>query len=87
MNTEEIVRQLQAERSRLDQAIQALQGGSVPKKRGRKPGSTNAAAAAQPTPQTPRRRGRPPLTPAQKKRLSEQMKKRWAERKAASGKK
>ena len=86
MNTEEIVRQLQAERSRLDQAIQALQGGNVPKKRGRKPGSTNATAA-QSTPQTPRRRGRPPLTPAQKKRLSEQMKKRWAERKAASGKK
>ena len=86
MNTEEIVRQLQAERSRLDQAIQALQGGNVPKKRGRKPGSTNATAA-QSTPEAPRRRGRPPLTPAQKKRLSEQMKKRWAERKAASSKK
>ena len=81
MNIEEIVLQLQAERGRLDQAIQALQGTNVPKKRGRKPGSTNAVQQTDSNPTAPRRRGRPPLTPAQKKRLSEQMKKRWAERK------
>ncbi|GAC1644614.1 MAG: hypothetical protein NVS9B15_01810 [Acidobacteriaceae bacterium] len=83
MNFEEIIQQLTSERDRIDQAITALRGGNVPKKRGRKPGSLNANSGAPPAPTGAKRRGRPPLTPAQKKRLSEQMKKRWAERKAA----
>ena len=79
MNIESILQQLQAERDRIDQAIRALQGDSYPKRRGRKPGSSQGMASG-----APRKRGRPPLTAAQKKRLSEQMKKRWAERKAAA---
>ena len=52
MNVTEIVRQLRDERSRLDAAIQALEGiggSSVPiERRGRPPGATNKPAAGGP---------------------------------------
>jgi DNA-binding PadR family transcriptional regulator len=64
-----IIEELKRERDRIDQAINALeQVGSITGRRGR--------AARQPGP--PRRRR---LTPEGRKRLSDMMKKRWAERK------
>jgi hypothetical protein len=61
MTTNEIVLQLKEQRSKLDAAIQALQGtAGHGKRRGRPPGRTMSAAA--------------------RKRISQMMKKRWAER-------
>ena len=60
-----IVTQLKKERDRLDRAIAALDGGVSH--------SNGTSAGAQ------KRRGSR-LTPAGRKRLSEMMKKRWAER-------
>ena len=67
MDTQQIISELEAERSRLDQAISALRG-SV---RGRRGGVGGG------------RRGRRHLSAASKRRISEMMKKRWAERKRA----
>jgi hypothetical protein len=76
MNLSEIVQQLRDERSKLDAAIQALEGvsggASTPaKRRGRPPGSTN-----KPTTKGPRK-GRT-MSAAARKRLAEGMRKRWA---------
>jgi exonuclease VII small subunit len=70
MDTNQIISELEAEKTRLDEAINALRGlGSGGNgRRGRKPG----------------RRGRRHLSAAAKKRISEMMKKRWAERKRAA---
>ena len=74
MDLQKIVADLREEMERIGRAIGLLeQSGNVPKRRGRKPGSTMAAAASA----GPKHRG---LTPAGRKRLSELMKKRWAER-------
>ena len=68
MDTEAIIKELETERTRLDQAITALRG----RKRGvgRPTGSANGR----------KRR----LSPAARKRISEGMKKRWAARKKAA---
>ena len=68
MDTEAIIKELEAERTRLDQAITALQG----RRRGvgRPTGSINGR----------KRR----LSPAARKRISEAMKKRWVARKRAA---
>ena len=83
MNVTEIVRQLRDERSRLDAAIQALEGvggASAPiKRRGRPPGTTNKPATGGPK----KRRG---MSAAARKRIAEAMRKRWAAAKK-SGKK
>jgi hypothetical protein len=68
MDTEAIIKELEAERTRLDQAITALQG----RKRG----------AGRPTGSTNGRKRR--LSPAARKRISEAMKRRWAARKKAA---
>ena len=68
---ESIVNQLKQERDRLDRAIAALEGGTG-RRRGRPPGSHNAGTA-----------GRRHMSAAARKKISEQMKKRWAERKKA----
>jgi len=68
---ESIVNQLKEERDRLDRAIAALEGGSG-RKRGRPPGSSSAVG--------PRRK----MSAAARKKISEMMKKRWAERKRAT---
>ena len=68
MNVDQVVQQLKEQRDRLDAAIQALQGA---RGRGRPPGSTNKSG---------KRRS---LSPAARKRISQAMKKRWAERKKA----
>jgi hypothetical protein len=69
MDINQIIADLEAERDRLDHAIGALRGhGSVGNGRRGKGG----------------KRGRRHLSAAAKKRISEMMKKRWAERKRAA---
>jgi hypothetical protein len=64
-----ILAELNAERDRIDQAIAAISNiGSPRARRGRPPGKSTG------------RRRRHRLTPEGRKRLSEMMKKRWAER-------
>lgn len=72
MDTQHIISALRDERDRLEQAIAALEGGNG--RRGRKPGLGNGRRG---------RRGRR-LSAAAKRRISEMMKKRWAERKRAA---
>jgi hypothetical protein len=68
MNVNDFVQQLKQQRSRLDAAIQALEGTN---RRGRPPGSTNKSSK------------RRTMSAAARKRISAAMKKRWAERKKA----
>jgi exonuclease VII small subunit len=70
MDTQQIISELESERDRLEQAISALRG-SMNGRRG------IAAVGGG-------RRGRRHLSAAAKKRISEMMKKRWAERKRAA---
>jgi len=73
LDLQKIVADLKEEMERIGTAIGLLEQSAVTKgRRGRKPGATASAASAK-----PRRRG---LTPSGRKRLSEMMKKRWAER-------
>ncbi|HLX04686.1 MAG TPA: hypothetical protein VKR28_04085 [Candidatus Binatus sp.] len=73
MEIDKIVADLKKERDRLVRAIAALAGGagSTGKRRGRKPGPKASTT-------TGRRRGG--ISSEGRKRLSELMKKRWAER-------
>ena len=71
MNIPDIVAELRKERTRLDSAIAALEGIGGPARRGRKPGVSYGPAV--------KKRGGG-ITAAGRKRLSEMMKKRWAER-------
>ena len=69
MNLEQILSALRSERDRLDSAIQALEGGARGARSGKKGGaSTNG-------------RHKRRLTPEGRRRLSEMMKKRWADSK------
>lgn len=72
MDLEKIVAELKSEMDRIGRAIGLLETQEAPKRRGRPPGSAAAKASKNP--------GRQGLTPAGRKRLSEMMKKRWAER-------
>jgi len=71
MDTQQIITELEAERDRLDQAISALRGSLS----GRRGGVAVVGKG---------RRGRRRLSAAAKRRISEMMKKRWAERKRAA---
>lgn len=79
MNIEKIVKQLKAERDRLESAILALVGiGSdeaKPRRVRRSKGRVGRPSKAS------RKGGRRRLTAEGRKRLSDNMKKRWAERK------
>jgi hypothetical protein len=77
LEIEKIVAELKGERERLNQAIVALEGLSP-----------RAAAKRSPVPNpvTRRKKKRNRLTPEGRKRLSELMKKRWAERRKKGGK-
>ena len=75
MDLEKIVAELRQEMDRIGRAIGLLESQAPRARRGRPPKSATAASA--PAKKT-RRRG---LTPAGRKRLSEMMKKRWADRK------
>ena len=70
LDVAKIVADLKSERDRIGRAIEALEG-TGPRRRGAK---MSAGSAATPG----RKRGR--LTAAGRKRLSEAMKRRWAER-------
>lgn len=74
MDVQQILSDLNRERNRLDQAIAALEGirSHTAGRRGRPPGSKQAK------PTSTRTGG---ITAAGRRRLSEMMKKRWAERK------
>jgi len=73
MDIQSILSDLKRERARLDQAIAALEGGSEPRRRGRPVGSGSGKSH-------PRRH----MSAAARKRISEMMKQRWAERKKKS---
>ncbi len=84
MNIDEIIQQLKQERSRLDAAIAALEGGNGPRnsvagRRGRPPGSTNKPL--------PNGRKRRTMSPAARKRIAEATKQRWAAAKKSGKKK
>lgn len=74
MDIQSILAQLKSERERLDAAITALEG-SAPRRRGRPAGSGRSSTASKTS--RPRRH----MSPAARKRISEMMKQRWAERK------
>jgi hypothetical protein len=76
LDRERIVGELKRERDRLNQAIAALEGSS-PRGAASKPAGSNQPA---------RGRKRARLTPEGRKRLSDMMKKRWAEVKKRAGK-
>jgi hypothetical protein len=75
MDIQQIVSALRDEKDRLEQAIAALEGGNG-RRRGRGAGLLGNGRRG--------RRGRRRLSAAAKKRISEMMKKRWAERKRAA---
>src|SRR5438270_10585679 len=74
MNLKQVLAQLIAQRSRLDDAIVALQ----------KLSNENATASTATLATLNGRRHRRRMSPEAKKRISEMMKKRWAERKRAA---
>jgi len=74
MDIQSILADLKRERDRLNSAITALEGAG-PRRRGRPAGSGAGSSAS-----TGKRRRRH-MSPAARKRISEMMKQRWAERK------
>ena len=70
MDIQNILGDLKRERERIDRAIAALEGLGSGRGRGRPVGSTAAA-----------KRSRRHMSAASRKRISEMMKQRWAERK------
>ena len=77
MDIQNILADLKRERDRLNSAIAALEG-TGPRRRGRPAGSGAGSAASA------GRRPRRHMSPAARKRISEMMKQRWAERKRKS---
>src|SRR5664279_5291983 len=80
MNLSEILKELTQERSKLDAAIQALEGvggsSSTGKRRGRPPGSTNKAATSSATVAAAPKRRR--MSAAARKRIGDAARARWA---------
>lgn len=81
MDLEKIVADLKSERDRLDRAIALLSGDSAAPKRTAITRTAPKTAAPTQTTTATKRGG---LTPAGRKRLSDAMKKRWAERRRKS---
>jgi hypothetical protein len=78
MDIQNILGDLRRERERLDRAISALEGlGGGQRRRGRPVGSHNVATTRA---KSPRRH----MSAAARKRISDMMKQRWAERKKKS---
>jgi hypothetical protein len=76
MDIQNILNDLKRERARLDRAIAALEeGGAEPRRRGRPVGSGSGSGKSRP---------RRHMSAAARKRISEMMKQRWAERKKKS---
>jgi hypothetical protein len=74
LDLQKIVADLKEEMERIGRAIGLLEQSAPKARRGRKPGSKNSTTAST------SKSGRRGLTPAGRKRLSELMKKRWADR-------
>jgi Spy/CpxP family protein refolding chaperone len=72
LDIQEIVAEFKSEAERLDRAIAALEETDSPS------GASKSRALSKPVASVNKTRG--PLTPEGRKRLSESMKKRWAER-------
>ena len=83
MQVSEILSEIDNEIARLQEARRLLAGENsrTTRTRGRKPGAVAAVAAAAPK----KRRRRRKLTPEGRKKLSEALKARWAERKKKAG--
>jgi hypothetical protein len=77
MDIQSILADLKRERDRLNSAIAALEG-PEPRRRGRPAGSGASSSAA---PASASKRPRRHMSPAARKRISDMMKQRWAERK------
>ena len=75
MDIQNIVADLKRERDRLNSAIAALEGAG-PRRRGR-PAGSGAGSSSAPKGRRPRRH----MSASARKRISEMMKQRWAERK------
>jgi hypothetical protein len=92
MDIRRMLADLQTERNRIDQAINALQsleggaGSTGVVRRGRRPGRPPKSASAGASVSSNGRRRRRTMSPAARKRISEMMKQRWAERKKRSAK-
>ena len=82
MTTDEILQLLIAERERLSLAISALQGLTAPKRRGRPPKNSLAAAPAR----RQKKQGRPRFTKAQRQAQAERMRQYWANRRKQDAK-
>jgi hypothetical protein len=78
MDTTDIIKQLIAERNRIDAVIKLLSGTTASVGRGRPKGSKNATTAPA------KKRGG--ISPEGRKRIAEAMKKRWAERRKVAKK-
>jgi hypothetical protein len=82
MDVQSIVSELKAERNRISQAITILEGTSIGRSNGR--GHRGVAAAPHRTASgreaSSLRKGRSRLTPEGRRKLSQLMKQRWAER-------
>jgi hypothetical protein len=76
LDIQTIVKELKRERDRLNRAIAALEETELPA-----PRESHPAASVPPVPAKKRDR----LTPEGRKRLSEALKKHWAEKKKAAG--
>jgi hypothetical protein len=76
MDIQSILADLKRERDRLNSAIAALEGAG-PRRRGRPAGSGAGSSSSASSARRPRRH----MSPAARKRISEMMKQRWAERK------
>lgn len=76
MDIQAIVKELKLERDRLNTAIEALEGTDLP--------LTPRKSSRAPKVAAPPRKRRSRLTPEGRKRISDMMKKRWAEKKKAS---
>jgi hypothetical protein len=76
VDTREIVKELKAQRARLDRAIVALDGANTTRASVARPETSSIAASA------PRKRHQ--MTAAGRKRLSMLMKQRWAEKRKKS---
>jgi hypothetical protein len=80
MSLETIISELKSERNRLDQAISVLESSHA--RNGRKPARRQSASVS--TPSARRRRGH--LTAAGRRKLSQLMKQRWAQRRKKAAK-
>jgi hypothetical protein len=81
MDIQSILADLKRERDRLNSAIAALEG-PEPRRRGRPAGSgASSSASSSAAPASASKRPRRHMSPAARKRISDMMKQRWAERK------